>query len=117
MATPGCAVLFDARLAGRQRHDVEQLQHQVGVLELLVPLHPMLGRQLAQLVDVLGLEVGQVHAALVRVGRERTGIDRGVAAGRVVVAPPRVGGARLLAARAAAAAVLPAARAAAARGS
>ena len=86
VATPGLPVLFDARLAGRQRHDVEQLQHQVGVLELLVSLHAMLGRQLAQLVDVLGLEVGQVHAALVRVGRERAGIDRGVAAGRVVVA-------------------------------
>ena len=84
------------------------------VLELLVPLHPVLARQLAQLVDVLGLQVRQVQAAVVRIGREGTGVDRGIAARRVVVASLE-GGARLLAARAAA--VLPSARAAAARGS
>ena len=115
VATPGCPFCLDARLAGRQRHDVEQLQHQVGVLELLVALHAVLGRQLAQLVDVLGLQVGQVHPALVA---RRSGTDR-----RRSTSSRRsrsccaalVGGARLLAARAAAA-VLPSARAAAALG-
>ena len=77
---PRLAVLFDARLAGRQRDHVEQLQHQVRVLELLVALDAVLARQLAQLIDVFGLQVGEVHAALVGVGREGAGEDRGVAA-------------------------------------
>jgi hypothetical protein len=45
------------------------------MLELLIALDPVLGGKLPQLVDVLGLEIGQVQAALVRVGREGTGVD------------------------------------------
>jgi hypothetical protein len=69
------------------------------VFELLVTLHPVLGGQLAQLVDVLRLEVGQAEGRLVRVGREGTGVDRRVLPRGVVVAT-LIGRARLLAARA-----------------
>ena len=62
-----------ARLRRRQRDDVEQLEDEVGVLELLVALDVVLGGELAQLLDRLGLEVGQVQA---RPRPHRSGTDR-----------------------------------------
>ena len=60
------------------------------MLQLLGPLDLVLGRELAQLVDRLGLEIGQVQAGIVvGVGREGAGEDGGVLAGRVVVTPAR----------------------------
>ena len=80
----------DPGLRRRQRDDVEQLQDEVGVLQLLVALDLVLGRELAQLVDRLRLEVGQVQAGIVvGIGREGTGVDRRVLPGRVVVAAAR----------------------------
>lgn len=59
------------------------------MLHLLVALDLVLGGELAELVDRLGLEVGQVQAWLVVIGREGTGVDRRVLPGRVVVAATR----------------------------
>ena len=56
------------------------------MLELLGALDVVLGGQLAQLVDRLRLEVGEVQAVLVRIGREGTGEDGRVLPRRVVVA-------------------------------
>ena len=78
--------LRSSRLRGRQRDDVEQLQDEVGVLELLVALDVVLGGELAQLIDRLRLEVGEVQAVLVGIGREGPGEDRRVPPGGVVVA-------------------------------
>ena len=75
-----------ARLTRGQRDDVEQLEHEVGVLQFLGALDVVLGRQLAQLVDRLRLEVGEVQAVLVGIGREGTGEDGGVLPRRVIVA-------------------------------
>ena len=59
------------------------------MLELLVALDLVLGGELAQLVDRLGLEVGQVHPRVIGIRREGSGEDRRVLAGRVVVAAAR----------------------------
>jgi hypothetical protein len=56
------------------------------VLELFVALDVVLGGELAQLVDDLRLEVGEVQAVLVGIGREGAGEDRGVLPRGVVVA-------------------------------
>ena len=55
----GLPILVEARASGRQRHRVEQLEDEVLVLQLLSALDPVLGRELAQLVDRLGLQFGQ----------------------------------------------------------
>ena len=72
------------------------------MLELIGRLEPELGAELAQLLDALGLQVCQVHAGVVRIalGRERTGVDGGVAPSGVVVATTLEDGARRLAPRA-----------------
>jgi hypothetical protein len=59
------------------------------VLERIRPVDLVLGGKLAQLVDGLGLEVGQVHPRVVGIRRERSGEDGRVLARRVVVAPAR----------------------------
>jgi hypothetical protein len=57
------------------------------VLELVGALDLVLRGHLPQLVDPLGLEVGQVQTVVVRIGREGPGVDGRVLPGRVVVAP------------------------------
>jgi hypothetical protein len=57
------------------------------VLERLVILDVVLPGELTQLVDRLGLKVGQVEAVLVRIGRERAGEDGRVLPGGIVVPP------------------------------
>ena len=53
------AILVEARASGCQRHRVEQLEDEVLVLHLLCAFDAVLGRELAQLVDRLGLQFGQ----------------------------------------------------------
>ena len=98
-AIPGSGDALRLTTRRRQRDDVEQLEDEVRVLEVVGTFDTMLAGDLAQLVERLGLEVGEVHP-LVEVTGERAGVDRRVAAGREVVAPASVGRARRLAARA-----------------
>ena len=73
----GLTVEVTARLGGSQRDEVKQLQDQVGMLELIGRLQAELGSELTELLDALGLQVGQVHPriVLVTLGREGAGID------------------------------------------
>src|SRR5205085_5252989 len=91
----GLPVLLDSRAGGCERYRVEQLQDQVLVLHLLGAFDAVLVRELTQLVDGLGLELGQCERLhlVVLVGREGAGVDARVAARSVVGAAAGVGGA------------------------
>jgi hypothetical protein len=55
------------------------------VLERLVPGDLVLCRELAELIDRLGLQIGQVHARVIGIRGEWTREDRGVLPGGVIV--------------------------------
>jgi len=81
------AVLLEPRLRRGERHHVEQLQDEVGVIQLLGALDAQLAAQFAQFLQAPGLKLGEVPAliGLVALAGEWPGEDRRVAAGRVVV--------------------------------